>query len=141
VLRILGVVPAAVRIALALLVRDGRVLLVHRSPSRRAYADCWDLAGGHIEPGESPLTAVERECQEELGVRILQARPMPFTVADRALEVHAFLVTRWEGEPSNAAPDEHDDLRWFDADQLLDADLAHPAGLPSILRALADATG
>jgi 8-oxo-dGTP diphosphatase len=31
------------------LVKNGAVLLVHRSPTRRAYQDLWDLPGGHVE--------------------------------------------------------------------------------------------
>jgi 8-oxo-dGTP pyrophosphatase MutT (NUDIX family) len=50
----------------AALVREGRVLLVHRSPNRRAYPDVWDLPGGHIETGETELAALTREMHEEL---------------------------------------------------------------------------
>ena len=52
------------------LVREGRVLLVHRSPNRRAYPDVWDLPGGHIETDESELGALTREMHEELGVQL-----------------------------------------------------------------------
>ena len=123
-------------LALALLVRDGRALLVHRSPSRRWYPDCWDLVGGHIEPGESPLEAVRRECVEELGVLVHDPVPVPITNTDPTLDVHAFLVTRWDGEPSNTAPEEHDDLRWFQPTELAALDLADPESLPSILAAI-----
>jgi 8-oxo-dGTP pyrophosphatase MutT (NUDIX family) len=54
--------------------------------------------------------------------------------------MHAFLVTRWEGEPVNAAPEEHDDLRWFRPSDLADLNMAHPASLPSILSAVKVAT-
>lgn len=128
---------ALIPIAAAALVWDGRVLLVHRDPSRRAYPDCWDLAGGHVEAGESPRQAVERECREELGVRILDPAPIvSFTNSDPALDLYAFLVTDWEGEPRNAAPDEHDDLRWFEPTELADLRLADPASLPDIVNAI-----
>lgn len=58
------------------------------------------------------------------------------TVSDPTLDMHAFLVTRWEGEPVNAAPEEHDDLRWFRPSDLADLNMAHPASLPSILSAV-----
>jgi 8-oxo-dGTP pyrophosphatase MutT (NUDIX family) len=54
--------------------------------------------------------------------------------------MHAFLVTRWDGEPVNAAPDEHDDLRWFHPSDLPDLNLAHPANLPNLLYAVQIAT-
>ena len=131
---------AQTSISVAALVRDGLVLLVHRHPSRRWYPDCWDLVGGHVDPGESPHHAVTRECLEELGVHIQDPVPFPMAVSDPALDMQAFLVTRWEGEPVNAAPEEHDDLRWFRPSDLADLTMANPAGLSGILSAVRVAT-
>ncbi len=114
-------------IAGAMLVRD-RVLLVHRHPKRRAYPDCWNLVGGHIEPGEDPVDALRRECQEELGVDIEAYVRFNMAVSNPHLAMISFLVTRWRGEPANTAPDEHDDLAWFSADEINDLKLAHPEG-------------
>jgi 8-oxo-dGTP pyrophosphatase MutT (NUDIX family) len=55
--------------------------------------------------------------------------------------MHGFVVTQWDGDPVNTAPEEHDDLRWFAPADIADLTLADPAGLPSILRAVALATG
>jgi 8-oxo-dGTP pyrophosphatase MutT (NUDIX family) len=132
--------PARIPIAVAALVRDGLVLLVHRHPSRQWYPDCWDLVGGHVEAGESARDAVVRECFEELGVSIRDPRAIPMTFDDPTLDVRAFLVTRWDGEPVNAAPLEHDDLRWFRPTDLAGLELADPGALPSILSAVRLAT-
>ncbi|WP_432930383.1 NUDIX domain-containing protein [Microbispora sp. CA-135349] len=43
--------------------QEGRVLLVHP-----VYKDDWEIPGGIVEAGESPVTAVLRELQEELGI-------------------------------------------------------------------------
>jgi 8-oxo-dGTP diphosphatase len=40
-----------------------RVLLVQPT-----YKDSWDIPGGYVEPGESPLQACIREVREELGI-------------------------------------------------------------------------
>ncbi len=127
-------------ISVAALVRDGHVLLVHRHPSRRWYPDCWDLVGGHVEAGESPHHAVIRECLEELDVQVHDPLPIPMTISDPTLDMHAFLVRRWDGEPANAAPAEHDDLRWFRPSDLADVKMAHPASLSSILSAISVGT-
>jgi len=131
---------ARVPIAVAALVRDGLVLLVHRHPLRPWYPDCWDLVGGHVETGESPHEAVIRECFEELGVLVHDPQPIPMTFNDPTLDVHAFLVTSWDGEPANCAPGEHDDLRWFLPTELGGLTLADPAALSSILGAVQGAT-
>jgi 8-oxo-dGTP diphosphatase len=131
---------APIRISVAALVRDGLVLLVHRHPSRRWYPDRWDLVGGHVEAGELPHQAVSRECLEELGVQVQDPLPIPMKVSDPTLLMHAFLVTHWEGEPVNAAPEEHDDLRWFRPSDLTDLNMANPAGVSSVLSAVQLAT-
>ena len=128
-------------IAVAALVRDGLVLLAHRHPARRWYPDCWDLVGGHVESGELPHQAVRRECLEELGVQVHDAVPIPMTFSDPALEMHAFPVTRWAGDPVNAAPEEHDDLRWFRPGDLAGLAMADPASLSGIRSAVRLATG
>ena len=99
------------------------------------------IIGGHVEAGESARDAVVRECFEELGVTIRDPRAIPMTFDDPTLDVHAFLVTRWEGEPVNAAPEEHDDLRWFRPTELAELNLADPAALASIQSAVLLAAG
>jgi 8-oxo-dGTP pyrophosphatase MutT (NUDIX family) len=131
---------AKTSIAVAALERDGLVLLAHRHPSRRWYPDCWDLVGGHVEAGELPHEAVVRECLEELAVQVHDLAPFPMTISDPNLDVHAFVVTRWDREPVIAAPEELDDLRWFRPSELAGLRLAHPAGLPNLLSAIQVAT-
>lgn len=124
-------------IAVALLVRDGKALLAHRHPQRRWYPDCWDLVGGHVEPGELPVEAVVRECAEELGIRVHSPKRFAMPFSDPTLEMHAFLVTRWEGEPANCAPDEHDELRWCTPAEIETLTMADPVALPSIVGVIA----
>ncbi|MFF8359518.1 NUDIX domain-containing protein [Streptomyces chartreusis] len=42
---------------------DGRILMVEPT-----YKDYWDIPGGYVETGESPLQAASREVREELGI-------------------------------------------------------------------------
>lgn len=115
-----------VHIAAAALVRDGRVLLGHRHPQRQWHPNCWDVIGGHVEAGETAEQAVRRECREKLGVEIEVAAPIDIKFSDPNLTMTAFVVTRWRGEPTNAAPDEHDDLGWFTPEQIAGLTLADP---------------
>lgn len=46
---------------------QGGFFVQKRSPDRRLFPGCWDIAGGHVEPGETLLSALEREIAEETG--------------------------------------------------------------------------
>lgn len=84
--------PGRDQVVAALVVCDGRALLCHRSPERRWYPDVWDLAGGHVEAGESPARALVRELREELGVSI--AEPSGPELARFVTEEHESLSAR-----------------------------------------------
>ena len=110
-------------IVVAALVHEGRVLLVHRSPNRHVYPDVWDLPGGHIETGETELAALTREMHEELGVQITAGSAIHLCRlqkgrGDESVRFSAWLVGEWEGTPANAAPEEHDEIRWFRPEEL-----------------------
>jgi 8-oxo-dGTP diphosphatase len=113
------------------LIQNNRVLLGHRSAGRAAYPSAWDLPGGHVEAGEAPPDALVRELSEELGVLIGRpdARPLAVLhplVHEPSFELAIWVVTEWVGDVTNCAPDEHDELRWFRADELPAVSLAHP---------------
>ena len=129
------------RCAAGALIRDGKVLLVKRAPHMRFYPDVWDLFGGHVEGGESAEDALRREAVEELGVeiesfRILGVHHDPVEPA----EITVYAVTAWNGEPVNAAPDEHTEIGWFQVDVLPASD-----GLDAyrdwVVRAIAENSG
>lgn len=126
------------RVVVGALVRESRILLVHRRPDKRAYPDVWDLPGGVMEVGESELDTLARELHEELGVRI--ATPSASHLcrvtagpADEPALLSAWLVREWQGMPANVAPEEHDDLRWFGLEEL------PPPPHPHVRTALMDA--
>jgi 8-oxo-dGTP pyrophosphatase MutT (NUDIX family) len=62
--------------AIAILYRDNKFLMQLRDniPTIR-FPGYWALFGGHIEPGESPEVAVQREILEEIGYKL----PSTFT--------------------------------------------------------------
>lgn len=131
-------------VVLGALVDEGRVLLVHRSPDKRAHPDVWDLPGGCVEEGESELGALWRELREELGVDITtdtvsQLYRLTAGPAEEPALVSAWLVSDWQGTPLNNAPEEHVDIGWFGLDSLPSP--GHPLMRPALLTALRGAGG
>ena len=108
-----------------MLIRDGQVLLVHRSPDRDVYPDVWDFPGGHVEPGESGPVALVRELAEELGVVVPEPAGEPELILEEAdYRLRVWVIREWRGEAHNAQPEEHDDLAWFDRTAALGIDFA-----------------
>ena len=62
-----GVGPPRVRVAAAVVWREGLLLLTQRPPGGPLGLQ-WELPGGKIEVGETPEHALTRELNEELGV-------------------------------------------------------------------------
>lgn len=119
--------PLKYHVACGLLVRNGLVLLVHRSSAKTANPNVWDLPGGHLEPGENSSQALVRELQEELGVSItLPVGNAIHTRSSSDLVLDVWRVDDWAGDVVNAAPDEHDDIGWFSLDEAKSLDLADP---------------
>jgi len=72
-------------------VRTRCYLYLLRNDSK--YPDTWGLAGGKVEPTETLISAVERECAEELGSMPDYQQLIPiekFTSSDGGFEYHTF---------------------------------------------------
>ena len=54
----------------------GRVLLLQRGPTDPWMPGRWNLPGGGVEPGESPVEAAMRETREETSLRVYALSPL-----------------------------------------------------------------
>jgi 8-oxo-dGTP diphosphatase len=109
--------PAKPPIAAAVIVKDGRVLMVRRRVSEGALS--WQFPAGAVEAGESTADAAVRETLEETGLKVWAAeflgqRLHPAT--GRRMTYVACDVL--DGEASVADPDELDAVEWVDAARL-----------------------
>jgi 8-oxo-dGTP diphosphatase len=96
-----------IRAAGGLILRDGRVLVVHRP----AHGD-WSFPKGKLEEGETWETAALREVEEETGLRCRLGDELAsahYEVAEGPKEVRYYRLT-CDGEPQ--ARNEVDEVRW-----------------------------
>ena len=93
---------APIQVAVGVLRRpDGRVFAAERLPGRH-LAGQWEFPGGKLEPGESARDALGRELREEIGVEVIDARPLirfPCEYPDRRVRLEVFEVSAWRGRP------------------------------------------
>jgi 8-oxo-dGTP diphosphatase len=106
----------------AAIVRDAWLLAQQRAFPEQT-AGRWELPGGRVEPGESDRDAVVRECEEELGVRVVvhdQVGPdVPLRHGQMVLRIYAASLTEPEAVP---VAREHRAVRWVDAAEVLELD-------------------
>ena len=105
--------------AVALIDRDGRVLLAQR-PEGKSMAGLWEFPGGKVENGESPEAALVRELDEELGIQTWDSCLAPLTFAshqydDFHLLMPLFACRKWSGI---VQPKEGQSLKWVAARDL-----------------------
>lgn len=110
-----------VAVAAAVIFRDGprgrEFLLGQRAPGT-FYPGYWEFPGGKVEPGESPVDALKRELDEELGIRVLDCSPwltLSHAYEHAHVRLHFFRVESWSGELRDHV---HSALSWQQADVL-----------------------
>ena len=123
-----GYTAAAARRALdvlqvvgAAIVDEGKVLVAQRSGG--PYDGIWEFPGGKVEPGESDLSALVRECAEELGVVIVPQSFVGEVLLDGVVgggAPGASTLRVWWARLAGGQPvaHEHAQLRWVRADEL-----------------------
>ena len=101
--------------------RDGQYLMLHRTKKANdENHDKWLGIGGHIEPGETPTGCILRECREETGLDLLDARYRGIVRFRSDIypdeDMHLFTATRFEGEMTDC---DEGELAWIDKDRLM----------------------
>lgn len=123
--------PEPSNAAKAVIVHDGRCLLIRRRPNDVHRPAEWDIPGGRLARGEDPFTGLQRETREETGLDVEVEFP---------LDVHHF--TRQDGQvitmmifacrPTTTdvvLSEEHTEYRWISVD-------ADPSEFPEWMRSM-----
>jgi len=118
--------------AVALIDRDGRVLLAQR-PEGKSMAGLWEFPGGKVEVGETPETALIRELEEELGINTWASCLAPLSFASHSYDdfhllMPLFACRKWQGTPH---PKEGQTLKWVHVRDLRNYPMP-PADIPLI---------
>jgi 8-oxo-dGTP diphosphatase len=111
---------------------DGRILISRRHDHLH-QGGLWEFPGGKQEPGEDARQALRRELHEELGIEVLQARPLIRVLhdyGDRRVLLDVWRVEAFSGTPQGR---EGQPLAWVTPDELGRYDF--PAANRPILRA------
>lgn len=110
-----------------ILKKNNRILLMRR------FNTGWNdgkyaLMGGHVEDMENPVDAVIREAREELRLN-LEKENLNYKMTMPVFPDHIYIYfecENFDGEPINNEPNECDDVRFFDIENLpenmIDAD-------------------
>lgn len=132
-----GKAPAVkeVHVAVAVIIRDGRVLIARR-PDHVHQGGLLEFPGGKVEPGETVQQALMREIAEETGLDVLADSLQPVIgirhdYGDKRVFLDVWQTDAAEGEPKGL---EGQPIEWFVPEQLSDDDF--PAANRPIIRAL-----
>ena len=115
---------SALTMSVGVIVQDEKVLLGYRGKHRARYPDCWAFFGGHCKEEENYEETLKREIKEELGIEVIEFKPLQFFDYSPDIKFLVFLVSSWEGLISNAAPLEHDLIQWFTLNEARELKLA-----------------
>ncbi|MDQ2717357.1 MAG: NUDIX domain-containing protein [Chloroflexota bacterium] len=102
---------------------QGRAFVQKRSQERRLFPGCWDIVGGHVEPGETLYEGLHREIAEETGRQLAQVVAIlgQFDwVADQKAKRELDVLVEVEGDLSDPQLEwsKHSEFRWINLDEI-----------------------
>lgn len=104
-------------IAAAVIVKNGRVLLVRRRVREGSLS--WQFPAGEVESGESGGQAAVRETREETGLTVVEAKVLGERVHPNTGRTMVYVACDVvEGEPTVVDDDELAELAWLERAQL-----------------------
>jgi 8-oxo-dGTP pyrophosphatase MutT (NUDIX family) len=110
-----------VKNAIAIIVdKDNKILLLKRADVKNGWGNNqYGLVGGGIEKNETPQQAVEREIEEETGLKIKKFHKT-FKIQRNPNTIEYVFACRYSGEPIDVTlNDEHVNYGWYDISEII----------------------
>ena len=105
----------------AVVMKDGKYLIILRSQNTKFFPGHWDFPGGKLEPDEDPKTGIAREILEETGLRAVIQDVVGVYEIDLVPEYqHRFIVYMTSDVDGDLRlSPEHTDFRWATKEEIL----------------------
>ena len=90
-----------IHVAAGVILNGQQQVLLALRPQHKHQGGLWEFPGGKVETGESVRAALGRELNEELNIRVLEARAfllVEHDYGDRKVTLDVWLVTSHSGE-------------------------------------------
>ena len=122
-----------VSVVAAGLINSQKKVLLARRPEGKDMAGLWEFPGGKVRTGESRNSAIVRELEEEINIKLkpstlLLLGSTKYPYDDFLLLMTFYLCRQWIGEPE---PLEGQELIWIHLNQIKNYEMP-PADLPLI---------
>jgi 8-oxo-dGTP diphosphatase len=109
---------SAVHVAVGVILDADRNVLITRRSAEVHQGSLWEFPGGKVEAGESLATALDRELQEELGIRIGRTSALlavNHDYGDKSVLLDVHVVWDFSGEARGL---EEQPLAWVSPEEL-----------------------
>lgn len=106
--------------------KDQKILALKRIIDDHSRGGCWDLPGGGYEQGEEVISAIKREVKEEVGLNVIEVKPVYFTnrlgitvgfFEGDTVFATTYVSHHWKGEITLSS--EHVDYLWVTPQEFL----------------------
>lgn len=117
---------------------EGKILLIHRVPTRSFYPDYWHILGANIEEEEDPETCLARELKEEIDVDdfeiVKKVEPFTSIASENNKEYEINLFKCRTDQHVKIVDPENDRFEWIESKEIYNYRIIK--SLPSYLRKL-----
>lgn len=92
--------------------------LIAKRPPGKPLAGFWEFPGGKVEKNENVEQALLRELKEEIGITVLEAKPIiryPVNENQKSVILDVWVIHKFSGEPTAC---EGQELQWVFLEEL-----------------------